>query len=144
MESYLFYIFHCVFILISFFFFSLSLSLYCLLEAELFYSLFIYLFCLRYGISFFIYFSLYIYFSISLSLSVYLKQGYFIIYYLWGCSVLAWVFTGTHAQFYRKLYVVAHWLLGRLVFGKQYRPRSDAAEQFCGVWSGSTLFYWLF
>ena len=58
--------------------------------------------------------------------------------------ILAWGFMGAHAQFDRKLFVVAHWFLGRLVFGKQYRPRSDAAEQFCEVWSGSTLFNWLF
>ena len=58
--------------------------------------------------------------------------------------ILAWGFMGANAQFYRKLRVLAHWFLGRLVFGKQYRPSSDAAEQFCGVWSGSTLLYWFF
>ena len=67
------------------FFLSLSLSLYCLLETGLFYNLFIYLFCLRYGISFFyiyIFHCTHILVSRSLSLSVYLRQGYFMIYYL--------------------------------------------------------------
>ena len=162
MESYLFLYFSlCMYFnLFLSFFLSLPLSLYCLLKTELFYSLFIYLVCLRYGISFFIYFSLYIYFSISLSLSLSLSLCLFEtgLFYnllsirLFMCRaksklnlrILASVFTGAHAQFYRKLCVVAHWFLGRLVFGEQYRPRSDAAEQFCGVWSGSTLFYWLF
>ena len=30
------------------------------------------------------------------------------------------------------------YVFGQTTLGKQYRPRSDAAE--CGVWSGSTLF----
>ena len=162
-----------------------------------------YLFCLRYGILFILYFSLCMYFNLFLSffrslplsllfirdrvilrfiyLSILSQIWNLIFIYIFHCiyilvspplslclfetglfynllsirllmcqaksklnlCILAWVFMGAHAQFYRKLCVMAHWFLGRLVFGKQYRPRSDAAEQF-RIWSGSTLFYWLF
>ena len=70
MESYLFYIFHCVCILISFCLFFLSLPLSLLFIRDRVILQFIYLSILSqiWNLIFFIYFSLYIYFSISLSL----------------------------------------------------------------------------
>ena len=58
--------------------------------------------------------------------------------------ILAWFFMGGTCAILQEIMCCGSLIFGRLVFGKQYRPISDAADQLCGVWSGSTLFYWLF